>query len=240
MTATDFSLLRIYTENPHDGLYVVGRVYDGTINITGGGGGWQSVQIPLKHPKSVWRGATDVYTMEVPLIFDVLDQDGADIEARCRAFEKMYGALVDDSAGQPPLLVLNANGAIPNDVYNFPPLRWVIPEPPTWGEQLRNSNGRRVRQIITAKFMKYSAYDELSRSKSAQNARPANTTTARGGDTYNKIAARALKQYGGLRWGNRLAQLNGARDGAAKLQPGQLVKLPTASDIKVWEHSPRR
>lgn len=239
MSGINYSILHIYTENPHNGLYVICRVYDGTINITGGGGGWKSVARPQNDPVTVWQGAQDAYCMEIPLVFDVYDQQDKDIEVRCRTLEEMSGTLTSPAV-QPPLLVLNANGGIPNDVYNFPPLRWVIPEQPSWGDQLRNENGQRSRQVVTVKFMKYSAYDELTRSKSAQQSRPGNTTIARGGDTYNKIAARALKQYGGVRWGNRLAQFNGARDGAAKPQPGQLVRLPTSQDIKQWQSSSRR
>jgi hypothetical protein len=239
MSGTNYSILHVYTENPHNGLQFISRVYEGTINITGGSGGWQSVPRPLNDPVSVWRGPQTVYTMEIPLVFDVYDQPGADIEDRCRTLELMCGTHTSPVA-QPPLLVLNANGGIPNDVYNFPPLRWVVPDDPVWGDQLRNENGRRSRQVVTVKFMKYAAYDELTRSKNAQQSKPNNTTVARGGDTFNKIAARDLKQYGGVRWGNRLAQLNGARDGAAKPQPGQLVRLPTTQDIKQWQSTARR
>lgn len=240
MSGTNFAKLWVYTEDKS--LQFQSLVGEGTINITGGGGGWQSVTRPQNDPVTVWRGPTDAYTMEIPLILDVFDAAdhlGWDVEGRSRTLEQMCGALTSP-VRQPPLLVLNANGGIPNDVYNFPPLRWVIPEPPVYGDQLRNESGRRVQQMVTVKFMKYTAYDELTRSKSAQQAKPNNTTVARGGDTYNKIAARALKQYGGVRWGNRLAQFNGAKDGAAKPQPGQLVRLPTAQDIKQWQSSSRR
>ncbi|MGZ4530802.1 MAG: hypothetical protein ACXVXP_00450 [Mycobacteriaceae bacterium] len=237
--STDYSILHIYTEHPDHGLYVIARFYEGDIGVTGGGAGWQSVQRPQMDPITAWRGPTDSYTMEIPLIFDVLDQKGADIEVRCRTFERMYGAL-EQNGGQPPLLILNANGALPNDVYNFPPLRWVISEPPTWGEQLRNDSGRRVSQVITAKFMHYVAYDEFTRTKSAAKALAPHTTIAKGGDTYNKIAARFLKNYGGVKWGNRLARFNGARDGASRPQPGQIVKLPSVTQIKDWGRTPRR
>lgn len=239
MSGTDYSILHVYTENPHNGLYFICRVYEGTINITGGAGGWESVARPQNDPVSVWRGPQNVYTMEIPLIFDTVDQDGVDIESRCRQLELMCGTLTSP-VDQPPLLVLNANGGIPNDVYNFPPLRWVIPEDPVWGAQLRTSGGRRNQQMVTVKFMKYTAYDELTRSKNAQQSKPNNTTIAKGGDTYNKIAARTLKQYGGVRWGNRLAQFNGAKDGASKPQPGQLVRLPSTQDIKTWQNTSRR
>lgn len=237
---TDFTKLWVYTEDKK--LKFDSLVGEGTINITGGGAGWESVALPQDAPVSVWRGSQNVYTMEIPLVFDVYDADDSlnwDVEARCRTLEKMYGALTNPPR-QPPLLILDANGAIPNDVYNFPPLRWVISEEPTWGEQLRNANGRRTRQIVTVKFMKYSPYDDLSRRASVKDALPTDEIIAKANDTYSKIAARTLKQYGGHRWGNRLAHLNGAKDGAAKVLPGTIVKLPTAAQIKTWQHTARR
>lgn len=238
MSSTDYSVLWVYTEDAS--LQFISRVYDGTINITGGGG-FESVARPLKQPVTPWRGPQSAYTMEIPLVLDTLDDpNGRDVEDRCRALEKMAGALVTDSEGQPPLLVLNANGGIPNDVYNFPPLRWVIPEPPTYGEQLRNGSGRRVRQVVTVKFMNYVAYDQLTRDKNVQTTRPANTTVVKHGETFNAIAARTLKQYGGAHLGNRLAHYNGARDGASKPPPGTTVRIPNKAQVKQWLSSPRR
>lgn len=235
---TDYSILHVYTEQPN-GLRFISRFYDGTINVTGGGAGWQAVQRPQRAPITAWRGPTDSYTMEIPLILDTLDQKHADVEGRCRTIEKMSGTLVSGFV-QPPVLILDANGALQNDVYNFPPLRWVIPEPPVWGEQLRRrDDGKRVRQLVTIKFMLYTAYDSLSRSKSVKVS-SGHSTTARAGDTYRKIAARELKHYGGIRWANRLAQLNGARDGASKPLKGQVILLPTVEQIKLWERTPRR
>ena len=235
---TDYTLLHFYEENT-GGLSCTARIYEGDINITGGGGGWVSVQRPQRSPATSWRGATDAYTIEVPLIFDVFGQDDADVENSCRTLEIMSGTLTSAYV-QPPILILNANGALPNDVFNFPPLRWVIPDEPVWGEQLRNSQGRRVRQCVTVKFMKYTAPDALHRSNPATPIESQRSTIAKAGDTYNKIAARELKQYGGTRWGNRLALLNGARDGASKPLPGRVVKLPTVAQIKSWEKTPRR
>lgn len=242
----------IYTEENPPKLLVYGYIGDGQINITGGGGGWESVAIPQDSPVSVWRGSQNVYEIEIPIMFDTYDKivgntviDGKvvyqnyDVESQCRTLEQMYGALTNPVT-EPPLLIINAAGAIPNDVYNFPPLRWVISEEPQWGEQLRNDQGRRTRQAVTVKFMKYSPYDAIGKGASAKGAQPAHTTIAKANETYNKIAARALKNSGGVRWGNRLAQLNGAKDGAALARAGVFVKLPTAAQLNAWKHSSRR
>lgn len=238
---TDYSLLNVYTEQPAAGLSITFRIGDGTINVTGGSGGLLAVPRPQDNPLTAWRGPQDAYVMEIPLVMHIgnYQTQPSDIEDDCRTLERMCGALVSP-AQQPPLLVLNAGGALQNDVVNFPPLRWVISDSPTWGEQWRNGSGRRYCQMVTVKFMNYVAYDELTRSKSAGQSQAANQTIAKTGDTYKSIAARALAQYGGIKWANRLAQLNGARDGAATLQKGQVVKLPTLAMIQQWGKTPRR
>jgi nucleoid-associated protein YgaU len=234
---TDYSLLHVYEEN-QPGLFITFRMYEGDHKITGGGAGWSSVQRPQKHPLTAWRGDTDQYCMEIPLIMDTFSTSGSTVERDCRQLERMYGALTSP-ASQPPLLILNANGALQNDVYHFPPLRWIIPEPPTWGEQTRR-NGQRVRQIVTVKFMVYAAYDEFTRQKSQNTNKVASQVIVRAGDTYSSIAARYLKAYGGARWANYLAHFNGAKDGASHPLPGQTVKLPSSAQVKQWESSPRR
>jgi hypothetical protein len=233
---TDYTFVRIYDEYTN-GLVITARLYEGDINISGSGGGWTAVQRPQRDPLTAWRGGTDSYTMEIPLLFDTLTS-GGNVEGQCRTLEKMAGVLTSAFV-QPPILIVNAHGALANDYVNFPALRWIIPEPPVWGEQLRGMDGKRVRQVVTVKLMHYTAYDKLSRDKT--HTAPSNRTVkAKTGDTYNKIAARELKAYGGIRWGNRLAQLNGSRDGAAKPLAGREVKLPTVAQIKLWERTPRR
>lgn len=242
--STDFSLLKVYSEFPQDGLNVTFRFYQDPPNISGGGGGWEAVARPLDTVTTSWRGPTDGYTMELSLILDCFTAGKGDpkqdIEDDCRTLEKMYGALTSPVV-QPPLLVLDANGALQNDVYNFPPLRWVISEPPTYGDVLRNAHGRRTRQVVTVKFMKYTSYDELTRSKDASQNAPRNTFTASATvNTFKKAAAKFLKQVGGAKWATRLANLNGQRDPTKTLLPGRIYKLPTGAQIKQWEKTSRR
>jgi hypothetical protein len=234
---TDYTLLHVYDETP-GGLSFTARFYQGDVNVTGGGGGFISVPRPQRHPITIWHGSTDSYAMEIPLIFDATNKDTEDVEHQCRTVEQMAGVLGADFV-QPPVLILDANGALENDVINRPSTRWVIPDPPVWGDRWRrNSDGKRVRQCVTIKFMHYVAADVVHRH--SQPAPSTHSVYAKANDTYSKIAARELKKYGGIRWGNRLAQLNGARDGAEFVLPGKRVKLPTVAQIKQWEGSPRR
>jgi LysM repeat protein len=93
--------------------------------------------------------------------------------------------------------------------------------------------------LVTVKFMVFTAADELSRTV-PQQVNTKSVYVAKQGDTYTKIAARELKSEGGAKWGNRLAQFNGARDGAASPKVGQSVKLPTPAQVKTWSQTPRR
>jgi hypothetical protein len=248
--STDYSLLKVYTDsssgyadNRSGGLSVTFRFYQNPPNISGGGGGWQSVQRPQDAAFSAWRGPSEVYTMELNLIMDTFTAGNhdrkQDIESDCRTLELMYGALTSPVA-QPPLLILDANGALQNDVYNFPPLRWVIADPPVYADVLRNSAGRRVRQVVTIKFMKYTPYDELTRRLGGSQSDHSNQflATARI-NTFRKAAAHFPPMHS-ARWGSRLALLNGKHDATAKLLPGRWYRLPTRAQFNEWQKTPRR
>lgn len=235
----DHSILRVYPENARSNILLSAHFGEGTINTTGGGAGWVSVPRPQRKTITVWRGPQAGYQHEIPLVFDTWGTTLDPIEQDVGWLEQVSGV---DMFGteQPPLLILNAGGALPHDVFHSPQLRWIIPEEPVWGEAIRRRDtGERVRQLVTVKFMVFTAADELSRSTPRQ----VNTKSvyiAKQGDTYTKIAARELKNEGGGKWGNRLAQLNGARDGAASPGVGQSVKLPTSAQVKTWSQTPRR
>jgi hypothetical protein len=236
----DYSLLTVRAAPPATGMSVTFKFYTEAPNVSGGGGGWQAVPRPQQNTVTAWRGAQDAYCMELNLILDTFtSRSGEDVEVDCRTLEKMCGVLTSP-VSQPPLLILDANGALQNDVYNFPPLRWVISDPPTYGEVNRNAKGRRIRQAVTVKFMQYVAYDELTRTKTtASQGAPANTFIATQGiDTYKKAAARYLKS---TKWASRLAQLNDPKANAStKLVPGGRYKLPNAEQLKDWAKTPRR
>lgn len=235
----DFSWIEIYSIVPSDSLYVRARIGDGDIGQSGGGAGWQGVQRPQKRPLVSWRGASESLTIKVPIIIDGLtdDNSGRSVEDDVRQLEIMAGIDIPGDP-KPPLVVFNANGAIQHDATHNPRSHWVISPEPEFGSALRRrSDGARVRQEATVTFLHFATDDSLSRAKQISRV---HYTIAKQGDTYNKIAARALKAYGGVRWGNRLAYLNGARDGASKPKVGQIVKLPTPQQIEEWKRKPRR
>lgn len=230
-------VLTVYTETP--GLLLNARFYQEAPQQTGGSGGFVAVQRPEDGPVTAWRGFQDGFTFSLNLIMDSYTARPArNIEADCLALDKMAGLFGHE---QPPLLILNAGGALQYDYVNRPTARWVISDPPDYADVYRDSNGQRIRQVATVKFMLYVAYDAFSRTKSTARNAPKNTFVATTQvDTFKTASARYLKSYGGHRWANRLAQLNGYRDGMAKLPLGQRFKLPTVAQIKDWERTPRR
>lgn len=242
----DYSLLHVYTEigSGSSAMQITFRFYEDPPNISGGGGGFQAVQRPLNSTIVAWRGPTDSYTMELNLIMDCFTASTSggnlpDIENDCRTLEKMAGVLVSPVV-QPPLLILDANGALQNDAYNKPSLRWVISDPPTYADVDRNSNGRRIRQVTTVKFMHYSAYDELTRSKDvSQSDHPGEFKVTGAIDTFKKAAAK-YPPMKNARWGSRLAQLNNKTDPTVKLEVGRFYKLPTQAQFKIWQKTARR
>jgi hypothetical protein len=234
---TDYSLLKVYTELP--GLSLTARFYQDPPDVEGGAGGYEAVPRPQSNAVTAWRGFSDGFTMSLNLILDsYAARPPRDIENDCGVLDKMAGAL---GRTQPPLLILDAGGALQHDVVNRPAARWVISDPPAYADVLRNADGRRVRQVVTVKFMLYIAYDGLSRTVDVSRIAPKNTFIVTSSiPTFKAAAAKYLKSYGGAKWGNRLAQLNGLRDGTATLPPGQRFKLPTPAQVKAWEKTPRR
>lgn len=231
--------VEFYSEDSSLRLYLRARFGEQTIVPTGGGAGWKSVPRPQRRPLTVWEGPPEALSMPLDLIFDGLldDSEGRSIESDMAVLDRMAG-VNQPGDPQPPLLILDAGGALPHDYTRNPSGVWVIQPEPVLGEAIRRgSDGDRVRQQATVTFMLYTADERLNRAKKPT---PSRTVRARAGDTYEKIAARELGQYGGRRLGNRLAQFNGARDGAQQLQVGQLVKLPSIEEVKTWATTPRR
>lgn len=249
--STDYSLLHVYTQRGGPkGDSITFRFYQDPPNISGGGGGFQAVQRLQNAAIVAWRGPSDAYTMELNLIMDAYASlppkgrargwQAPDIEADCRTLDKFSGTFVHPVT-QPPLLVLDANGALQNDYYHMPSALWVIPEQPTFSDVLRNSKGMRTRQVVTVKFMHYLGYDELTRNKniSAQNDHSHQFETTPKVNTFKKAAAHYAPMRN-AKWGMRLAQLNGKRDPTAKLMPGRWYKLPTQAQFNDWQKTSRR
>lgn len=219
-----------YTVKPTKREYLRVRYGSGQVTQKGGNANWEDVVRPLRRPLTVYRGSKEALRIVIPAIFDGFT-DERSVEDEVRTLEVMAGIGVPGDP-EPPLLILDGYGALQHDYRHAPQNRWVIDDI-EWQEALR-IKGERVRQKCNITFKLHTVDERLSR---AQKPKPTRHTTARGGDTYRKIAERELHHS---RWGARLAQLNGARDGNAKLHAGQEVTLPTTEQVKEWERQPRR
>lgn len=244
---TDYSILHVYTEDNSLGFFA--RFYENPPEQKGGGGGWKSVPRPQDEAFTAWQGGQEGFQVSLQLLLDQYASNNKDVEHACRTLDKMAGTLVKPSNVQPPLVIIDAAGALQYDVVNYPQGRWVVSDSsgatPTYsttaGDVLR-IDGRRVRQVVTVPFMLYVPYDEATRAAVSSQSAPAGTFTVTSSiNTFKKAAAFYLKSYGGASLGNRLAQLNGKRDGTAILSPGSgPYRLPSPATAKQWSAQPRR
>lgn len=125
--------------------------------VKGGYGGWEIVDRPRRVSLTQWNGRQP-YQMDVGIMFDGYRQDN-EVEIEISRLERMalpYGK-------EPPVVEIKGS-AVPHD-----DLKWVITNV-TFGDALRRSNGRRVRQQVTISFTQYVASDRLQL-KAAKNAR---------------------------------------------------------------------
>jgi hypothetical protein len=207
----------------------------GFIQTKGGGGVWETVKRPYLPPLTVWRGPTDAYQHTIPALLDGW-HDGNDVEQAVEEIEKMCGLELGVVPDEPPLLVLNGYGAIPHDVTSDPHLRWVIPQPPEWGEPTRDERtGKLVRQAFTITFMVWNT--DLTLVRQTHKAAKHRHISAKAGDTFESIAAHRLKHPN---WGTRLANLNNHQNAREHLHQSQQILLPTSDEERQWERSRRR
>lgn len=193
-----------------------------------GGGGWEPVQRPGRRSLTVWRNPGDL-GMTVAMFLDG-NAHGHSVEAGCRTIEEMAGAFTPGK-GEPPRLIV-AGPSLPHGYERTPAARWVISEPPEWGDVIRRPDGKRTRAFVTLTLLLFTETDELERIKPRQPRPDHRVIRARKGDTYLKIARREL---GSDRYGRRLAKLNGDHDPHKTLREGAKVKLPSASTLADWK-----
>jgi hypothetical protein len=209
----------------------------GFIETKGGGGYWEEITRPYLQPLTVWRGAKEAYQHKIPLLLDGWSDDNY-IRPAIAEVNEMAGVLNGDE--EPPLLLINGSGTVPHDVTHSPNLRWVIKEPPEWGEPTITERGVWVRQAFTVTFMVHNS--DLTQRLERNSAAKRPHARAKAGDTFEAIAARP-RDKGGLgkaKWGTRLANLNGRQHAHEHLHTGQEVLLPTKQEEAEWERTRRR
>lgn len=117
--------------------------------ITGGVGGWETVDRPHRAAAAAWVGGT-ARTLELPLILDGVDAYGPNnsrvIDADC-ARVNGWG-LEDAKLGEPPLLRVAGLVTVPASH------RWVV-EDIAWGPYMTKADGRRIQQELTLTLLRH-------------------------------------------------------------------------------------
>lgn len=198
-----------------------------------GGGGLESVARPGRRPLTPYRGTE---TLGLSLTF-LIDQyaEGKSIEPYCRVIEIMAGMFLPDDPG-PQLLIVQGK-AVPHcsgaSAFRH---RWKIGNSgdDIWADDpatIRRPDGKRTRQAISLELWLDTEADELKKLPPQKAAPNFKVAVAKDGDTYRKIAKRAL---GEPRLGRKLAQLNDDKDPLKKLAQGTRVRLPSDHLKGLW------
>jgi hypothetical protein len=195
---------------------------------TVGGGGIEPVTRPQRRPLTPYR-TPEAPGLTLSLLLDGWS-DGRSVEADCRTLERMASMFLPSDPGPSKLIVVGE--AVPHcSITEAVRHRWLISDPPAWGEALRDSTGARLRQQVTLTLLLSTEAEELEQIKPRQPKPNYKVAVAHQGDTYLKIAARRL---GSQRLGRKLAQLNDERDPTKTIPTGHKVRLPSDHLLGTW------
>lgn len=190
----------------------------------GGVGGWEGVEHPRRSPTTRWTGG-QLRTLEVALLLDGW-RDQRSVEEQCRILDAY--ARPQANTTTPPVLAFLWG--------SYSALRWVI-EDLSWGDELRDPQGRRFRAQVTLSLLEHRAETltvadprkpakapprGTQRPSTAKPTASGRTYTVRAGDTLQRIAQRELSRAN--RW-PEIARLNKLRD-PDRLAVGQRLRLP--------------
>lgn len=136
---------------------------DGDETITGGVGGWESLDRPRNRPATAWVG-TPAKVIELPLLLDGREAGGPGvdqvIEGSCRRLERW--GLPTQKTGEPD--VLSVTGLVRVDTAT----RWVIQDL-AWGPYVIDDSGQRVAQAVVVTLLEYARAELVaSRAKRAR------------------------------------------------------------------------
>lgn len=123
--------------------------------VTDGYGGWTTEQRARRQAFTFWTGPNPL-TLDIPIMFDGWSQNHSQ-EYQIHQLELMAG--IDGT--EPPLVIINAAGAVPHDFTRYSKHDWVISQI-QWGDADRRANGDRLRQAATVTVMKYISDDTLA------------------------------------------------------------------------------
>lgn len=135
-------------------IYAVGKAAQtvtleqiGDDELSGGRGGWEVLNRPTREAMTAWRSTPGV-TWTLPVSFDGFGDIRDRIVEQDIALVESWG-LPDSKLGRPPELVIDAAVGLGSAA-----ARWVL-EDITYGAQIRNRAGQRIRQDVSLTFLKY-------------------------------------------------------------------------------------
>lgn len=197
---------------------------DGQPQVSGGYGGWQTVDRPRRAQLTEWNGHAS-FQVVIPFMLDGFIT-GVNIQPAIDTLEAM--ARVNHPSTEPPILILDGGGAIPHDIIHKHDKRWVITDI-QWGDaEWHPQNGYKIRQAGSVTLLEYTKDAHLrttpakkAKGKKGKGAKH-KTYIVKKGDTLPKIAQHEL--HDPARW-KEIAKLNKLRD-PNHLKKGQRLKLP--------------
>jgi LysM repeat protein len=196
---------------------------DGIPNLTEGYGGWNRVDMPRRPSLTEYIGGPG-WTYSIPFLIDEF-RKGDSVEKRIRILEKM-ATVWDHKEPEPPILILDAGGAIPHDYTRASQNRWIVSNI-EWSVMEWNTARHRTRAGGTLTLFLYNADKHIEAVKSAKKQSGKSKAqgkpyTVKKGDTLHSIAARVL--HNANRW-TEIAKLNHIRT-SSQVKVGRKLKMP--------------
>lgn len=203
------------------GKHVTALLGDGA-PVASAQGGWEQVARPKWKAFTVW-GGQNAYSMTLPIVLDGFAED-ASIEPDLERLRRMM-RIIEGVNNEPT--VVKVSGPVP-----LSHLNWVINDIKHDAEIRRDSDGQRVRAMLTLDLLEHMSTSlvvtsKTSPAKKAQEAskKPVSTKThtVKSGDTLWAIAVKYLGN--GNRW-KEIQSLNGGPRDPKKLQIGTVLRIP--------------
>lgn len=154
-----FGEITIRVADPPPALSVKVLMDEAGCVITGGYGGWELIDRPRRVAVTMWQGRQP-YQMTAAIIFDGF-RENDDVEIAIANLERMA---LPFGKEPPPVHVLGT--AVP---HGGDQMKWIIQEI-AWGDKIRNSRGRRLRQHAVVTLSGFVEVDRIQL-RSAKKAR---------------------------------------------------------------------
>jgi hypothetical protein len=197
-----------------------------TPRITGGYGGWNTINRPRKRGSIEYAGINPI-EMELEIVFDAWGEDVniTNVDTALAHLERMT---IPTGKNLPPPMVYVDSKSVPRPKTT----PWVIRNI-TWGDTIRNSEGETKRQTVQIQFIQADETEYGRLVPKPTKARNPHRNTPRTylwkkGDTWPIVALRLM---GDKKYAITIIRANKFRPGH-KMKVGQKIKVPRVPDAK--------